>query len=568
MLKKISLGSDIFDKLIENDGYYVDKTEIIYELVEETVNEVTLFTRPRRFGKSLTMSMMESFFDIRHVGNRAFEGLNILKNHPDFCEKWMHQYPTVLISLKDVEGTSFEGAYSMLEGVISELCIKYSFLETDSKVDPADAAAFHRLKFKEAGKNKKKAEERVEEIKNSLKTIMRMMYAVYGKPVILLIDEYDVPLAKAHENCYYKEMLDVVRGLMSASLKSNEYLKFAVVTGCLRIPKESIFTGVNNFASYSVLDEDFSGYFGFTQDEIDSLLKYYDREDKSEQISAWYDGYIFGGTEIYCPWDAMSYLSALRKRRDAKPKSYWENTSGNGAIQSFFELENEDITDQFETLMNGGTITVNVTNALTYEEAYNSVGNLWSVLLMTGYVTAVHRDETEDPEEEGISGVELRIPNREIAKIFQKAVADHFRKAVDQNRISELMDALWNGDEDRASGILSDLLFETISYMDYHEDYYQAFVAGIFAGRGYVPQSNKEQGLGRPDVDLRDRRNRRMMIIECKKAGSKDRMEACCNEAIKQIAEKEYARKTDGFNTVLCYGISFFEKTAMVKRMQ
>ena len=210
MLKKISLGSDIFDKLIENDGYYVDKTEIIYELVEETVNEVTLFTRPRRFGKSLTMSMMESFFDIRHVGNRAFEGLNILKNHPDFCEKWMHQYPTVLISLKDVEGTSFEGAYSMLEGVISELCIKYSFLETDSKVDPADAAAFHRLKFKEAGKNKKKAEERVEEIKNSLKTIMRMMYAVYGKPVILLIDEYDVPLARAYENCYYKEMLDVI----------------------------------------------------------------------------------------------------------------------------------------------------------------------------------------------------------------------------------------------------------------------------------------------------------------------------------------------------------------------
>ncbi len=562
MIKKILLGTDNFDKLIESDGYYVDKTEILYELVEETANEVTLFARPRRFGKSLTMSMMESFFDCGVDGRRdsgeKFRELAIHRNHSGFCEKWMNQYPTILISLKDVEGLTFDDAYGMLAGEIAKLCIRKSYLEKDENVSPADAATFHRMLFKEASK---------EEIKNSIQTIMRMLYAVYKKPVILLIDEYDVPLAKAQENSYYHKMLDVIRGIMSTSLKSNEYLKFAVVTGCLQIPKESIFTGVNNFASYSVLDAEFSEYFGFTRDEIKDLLKHYGREDRLELIQKWYDGYVFGNTDIYCPWDAMSYVAALRKRQDAVPKAYWENTSGNGAIKAFFDLENDDITSQFEILLSGGTITENVTNALTYEEAYTSVSNLWSVLLMTGYVTAVRQGETGGSEE-GIRGVELRIPNREILMIFQKAVADHFKQTVDQSRIRDLMEALWNGEEERASEILSDLLFETISYMDYHEDYYQAFIAGIFTGRGYVPQTNKEQGLGRPDVDLRDRRNRRMMIIECKVSDSEKRMDYWCDKAIDQIVRNQYTGKTDGFNKILCYGISFFQKSAKVKRMK
>ena len=558
MLKKIFLGTDHFDKLVESNGYYVDKTEIIYDLVEETSNEVTLFTRPRRFGKSLMLSMLESFFDIGHEGNTAFDGLAIKTNHKEFCEAWEHQFPTILISLKDVEASTFDTAFKKLKAVIADLCKKHSGLCDLDAVDQDDKEIFARLKSKTADE---------EEIQNAFKTIMRMMHRAYGKPAVLLIDEYDVPLAKAHENRYYHKMLSVIRGIMSASLKSNEYLKFAVVTGCLRIPKESIFTGVNNFASYSVLEEDFSAYFGFTEDEIKCLLTYYGREDQLELIRTWYDGYVFGGTHLYCPWDAMSYVAALRKRRSAVPRPYWENTSGNGAIQAFFELEHEDITDQFETLLNGGTITEHVKNALTYEDAYKSAGNLWSVLLMTGYVTAVNQEETWACEE-GTGGVELRIPNREISFIFQKTVADHFKQTVDQHRIIELMNALWNGEEDRASEILSDLLFETISYMDYHEDYYHAFLAGIFAGRGYVPRSNQEQGLGRPDVDLRDRRNRRMMIIECKKSESEQRMEFWCDEAIKQIVEKKYAGRTDGFHTVLCYGISFFEKSAKVKRMK
>ncbi|MBR1853055.1 MAG: AAA family ATPase [Lachnospiraceae bacterium] len=546
--------------MIRSNGYYIDKTELLYELVEETSNEVTLFTRPRRFGKTLTMSMMENFFSIlKPQSSDLFADLNI-SQHEAFCHEWMNQYPTLFISLKDVEGLTFDSAYGMLVAEISKLCIKVNFLEDEETVDTADAEIFHRLKFKEAS---------AEDIKNSLQIIMRMMYAVYGKPTILLIDEYDVPLAKAHANGYYREMLEVIRGLMSTSFKTNNYLKFAVVTGCLRIPKESIFTEVNNFASYSVLEEEFSQYFGFTQNEIEELLQYYDREDKIETIRKWYDGYVFGSTEIYCPWDAMSYVSELRKRPDAKPKLYWVNTSGNDAIKGFFELENTDITDKLEALLNGETITENVTNALTYEEAYNSEDNLWSILLMTGYVTAVSQENCNDfadTEDEGFRGAELRIPNREISKVFQKAVVDHFNRTADIGQIQDLMQALWNEDEDKATEILSDLLWNTISYMDYHEDYYHAFVAGIFVGRGkYAVRSNRERGLGRPDIDLRDKKNRRAMIIEAQKAESMSRMDYWCDEAIKQIVDNEYAENMNGYNKVLCYGISFFEKSAKVK---
>ena len=563
MDKKVLLGTDLFDKLINNNGYYVDKTEILFELVEETKNEVTLFTRPRRFGKTLMMSMMDCFFDCTRDSKDLFNETNILNNHPDFCQNHMNQYPTLFITLKDVESLSFDTAYAMLVGEISNLCKKHAYLEFEKNVLPSDAELFHKLMYKEASE---------EEVRNSIRIIMRMMNAVYGKPAILIIDEYDVPLAKAHVNGYYHKMLDVIRGIMSTSLKTNDYLKFAVITGCLRIPKESIFTGVNNFASYSVLDEDFSVYFGFTQNEIEALLKYYDREDKIEITKAWYDGYKFGDTEIYCPWDAMSYVSALRKRPNANPKPYWENTSGNDAIKAFFTMENADVSDKFETLLNGNTISEHVTNALTYEEAYSSENNLWSVLLMTGYVTAVSQEEPEissDEEDEGFRGAVLRIPNREISRIFQKAVVDHFNKTVDESRIRDLMQALWNEDEEKASELLSGLLWNTISYMDYNEAYYHAFVTGIFVGRGgYAVRSNIERGLGRPDIDLRDKKNRRAIIIEAKISENENRMEYWCNDALKQIVENEYAKDMYGYNQVLCYGIAFYKKSAKIKLLR
>ena len=553
MTNKIAVGGEDFITLRKANSYYVDKTELLYELVEKTNNSVTLFTRPRRFGKTLTMSMMESFFSIFKKDSReVFNGLDVM-NHPKFCDEYMNQYPVLFVSFKDVEGLSFESAFKMLRAMIADICKKFEGLPKNSEVNPADVEKFDKLQYETAGQ---------EEIKNALKTLMRMMNAVYNKPVILLIDEYDVPLAKAHSNNYYREMLDIIRGIMSTSLKTNEYLKFAVITGCLRIPKESIFTGVNNFVSYSVIDEEFSNYFGFTDNEIENMLNCFDLSDKNSIIKEWYNGYLFGDTEVYCPWDVVNYVSALLKREYAEPKNYWENTSGNSAIKTFFDMPDIDISDKFEALLNCETISETVTNSLTYDQVYSSERNLWSLLLMTGYLTVNHRvDNDKHP-------VELRIPNREIANIFQTAVVDHFNQTVDQTELTGLMNALWNGDADTASEIISDLLWHTISYMDYHEDYYHAFLSGLFVGRGgYMVQSNKERGLGRPDIDLRDKKNRRVIIIEAKKSKCEEDMSSDCDKAIKQIIDNQYAAKLDGYKQVLHYGVAFFKKSALVKKL-
>ena len=554
MAIRIAVGDESFDEIRKAGLYYVDKTELLYDLVGRTDNKVTLFTRPRRFGKTLNMSMMESFFDINRDSKAVFEGLDVLK-HEDFCSAWMNQYPVLFISFKDVDGLDFEEAYPMLAGTIAKLCIKLSFLEKDQAVSPADAVVFHRLMYKEAGK---------EEIKNSLQTIMRMMNAVYGKPVILLIDEYDVPLAKASEkdtaqNRYYVQMLDVIKGMLSIALKTNEYLKFAVVTGCLRIAKESIFTGANNFMSYSVLDEDFSEYFGFTQGEVNQLLAKAGCADKADIIREWYDGYVFGNTSVYCPWDVASYVSALLRREDAEPKNYWRNTSSNGVIKEF--VGRFKVSGKFEALMNGLTVTETISDELTYDILHESEQNLWSVLLMTGYLTKA------DPNARG-RNVALKIPNAETAGIFQDSVAVHFREKLDVSKQEAMMQALWAGDAETASTLMSDLLWKTISYMDYHEDYYHAFMAGLFVDRGYETKSNKERGLGRPDLQLLDVDNRRAMIIEVIKTDSKANIEKSCDEALKQIVDNEYAKDLDaGYETVLCYGIAFLQKSAMIKKL-
>lgn len=556
MAIRIAVGDESFDEIRKAGLYYVDKTELLYDLVGRTDNKVTLFTRPRRFGKTLNMSMMESFFDINRDSKAVFEGLDVSK-HEDFCSAWMNQYPVLFISFKDVDGLDFESAFVALQGVISDFCFKYSEIIESDKVDPIDKATFNLLK----GKKVEPAA-----IKSSLKTIMRMMNAVYGKPVILLIDEYDVPLAKASEkntaqNRYYVQMLDVIKGMLSIALKTNEYLKFAVVTGCLRIAKESIFTGTNNFMSYSVLDERFSRYFGFTQQEINEMLAVTGLSDKADIFQEWYDGYVIGNTSVYCPWDAASYVSALLYDPDAEPKNYWRNTSGNGVIRDFVNHSDWGIPDKFETIMNGGTITVTVSDELTYDTLHESEQNLWSILLMTGYLTKA------DPTAKGQT-VALKIPNTEIAGIFEDTVVKLFTDTIDNSKQKELMAAFWNEDIEGATQKLNGFLWDTISYHDYHEDYYHAFLAGLFVGLGYSVDSNKESGLGRFDIRAKDRKNRRALIIEAKKADSAAQMEAACNEAIKQIVDKGYARAvTPGYETVLCYGIAFFQKSAMIKKL-
>jgi len=555
MIFRVGVGESDFAALRRSGKYYVDKTAVMYELVEETENKVTLFTRPRRFGKTLMMSMLSNFFSIRKDSREIFEGLRITA-YKEFCEKWMNQSPVLFLSYKDVEAETFEGAYRMLKTKLADLCKELDFLLEETAVNSADRDIFRKLMFKTAEED---------DVKNSLKTIMRMLYAVYGRKTILLIDEYDVPLARASEkntveNAYYSAMLDVIKGMMGTALKDNEFLEFSVITGCLRIAKESIFTGTNNFASYSVLDADFSEYFGFSEEEVEKMLLAADRQDKADLIKEWYDGYIFGDSFLYCPWDVMNYMSALKKRENAKPKNYWKNTSHNGILLTFVKRTDFKVRGKFEILMNGGTITQTISDELTYDTLHSSEDNLWSVILMTGYLTKA------DAGEEGET-VRLKIPNREIASIFEDTVVKLFQDTMDENCRKDMIEALWRGDEQEASEAISNLLWKTISYNDYHEDYYQAFLAGAFVGLGYEVESNKEKGLGRPDIFLKDDDNRRVIIIETKRSKKEDNLDQDCDRAVNQILSKRYEEGLYGYTQILCYGIAFFQKEARVKRV-
>ncbi len=555
MIFRVGVGESDFAALRRSGKYYVDKTAVMYELVEETENKVTLFTRPRRFGKTLMMSMLSNFFSIRKDSREIFEGLGITA-YKEFCEKWMNQSPVLFLSYKDVEAETFEGAYRMLKTKLADLCKELDFLLEETAVNSADRDIFRKLMFKTAEED---------DVKNSLKTIMRMLYAVYGRKTILLIDEYDVPLARASEkntveNAYYSAMLDVIKGMMGTALKNNEFLEFSVITGCLRIAKESIFTGTNNFASYSVLDADFSEYFGFSEEEVEKMLLAADRQDKADLIKEWYDGYIFGDSFLYCPWDVMNYMSALKKRENAKPKNYWKNTSHNGILLTFVKRTDFKVRGKFEILMNGGTITQTISDELTYDTLHSSEDNLWSVILMTGYLTKA------DAGEEGET-VRLKIPNREIASIFEDTVVKLFQDTMDENCRKDMMEALWRGDEREVSEAISNLLWKTISYNDYHEDYYHAFLAGAFVGLGYEVESNKEKGLGRPDIFLKDDDNRRVIIIETKRSKKEDNLDQDCDRAVNQILSKRYAEGLYGYTQILCYGIAFFQKEARVKRV-
>ena len=555
MIFRVGVGESDFAALRRSGKYYVDKTAVMYELVEETENKVTLFTRPRRFGKTLMMSMLSNFFSIRKDSREIFEGLGITA-YKEFCEKWMNQSPVLFLSYKDVEAETFEGAYRMLKTKLADLCKELDFLLEETAVNSADRDIFRKLMFKTAEED---------DVKNSLKTIMRMLYAVYGRKTILLIDEYDVPLARASEkntveNAYYSAMLDVIKGMMGTALKNNEFLEFSVITGCLRIAKESIFTGTNNFASYSVLDADFSEYFGFSEEEVEKMLLAADRQDKADLIKEWYDGYIFGDSFLYCPWDVMNYMSALKKRENAKPKNYWKNTSHNGILLTFVKRTDFKVRGKFEILMNGGTITQTISDELTYDTLHSSEDNLWSVILMTGYLTKA------DAGEEGET-VRLKIPNREIASIFEDTVVKLFQDTMDENCRKDMIEALWRGDEQEASEAISNLLWKTISYNDYHEDYYHAFLAGAFVGLGYEVESNKEKGLGRPDIFLKDDDNRRVIIIETKRSKKEDNLDQDCDRAVNQILSKRYAEGLYGYTQILCYGIAFFQKQARVKRL-
>lgn len=550
----IPVGISNFEKIRNGGFYYIDKTGLIAELVRSSA-EVTLITRPRRFGKTLGMSMLESFFDIRKDSKKLFDGLEI-SHQKNLCEKWMNQWPVVFLSLKNVDGIHFSDAYQQLVYEISLLYQQHDNLLKSTALSDRDKFLFKQLQERQAGKT---------DIMRSLQFLTRLLEQHYGKKVILLIDEYDVPIAKANSHGYYNEMMDVIKGLMQA-LKDNPSLHFAVITGCLKIAKESIFTGTNNFVSDTITNSRLNEYFGFVQHEVDQLLLSADFTDKASAMKEWYDGYHFGTFDVYCPWDVMNYLLELQRNPQASPVSYWKNTSDNAIIRSFIDYAGSSITKKLETLMAGGSILQRVDENLTYDYLHSSEDNLWSLLYLTGYLTKAQT--TIDTDELPPGMMELKIPNAEIKEIFETTVVRWFDESAKTWNRKTLFDAIWSGDCDRITQELTALLRRTISYHDYREDFYHAFLAGIFTGAGYMVDSNKEHGEGRSDVVLYDSINGRVAVFKAKYTKALENLSSACDSALQQMNEKLYAKEyEDDYDQIFCYGISFFKKRCLVKKV-
>lgn len=545
---KISVGSSDFAEYRKGDYYYVDKTGLIEELLKTPGIKVTLITRPRRFGKTMNMSMLAEFFDIRKDSRPIFSGLKIADNK-ELCEAWMNQWPVIHVTFRSVFGSCFKDAYSMIEAVIAELYKQHIYLLENPEMMVYDREIFDRIAGKKASG---------EEIKNSLLFLTRLLGQYYGKTVILLIDEYDVPLAKASDKGYYEEMLYVIRGILQA-LKDNSFLHLAVVTGCLRIAKESIFTGTNNFITDTISDNRLDEFFGFTQEEVDRILADTQNTSHSQEIKNWYDGYRFGSIDVYSPWDVMNHINALCLDPQAMPRSYWRNTSDNAIIRSFIDQAENDTIKQFEILLSGDKISQKIEEDLTYDYLHASTENLWSILYLTGYLTGTEK-------EEGRQEWNLWIPNLEIREIFEDTVIKWFHDSARLWERKALFHAVWERDEEKLTEEMTKLLRKTISYHDYKEDFYHAFLAGIFAGAGYIVKSNREHGDGRSDVVVQDYDGNRIAVFEVKYSRHLEDLPYDCERAIKQIDVRRYGEEfAEDYSTVICYGIAFYRKRCMVK---
>lgn len=549
--RNIPVGVSDFSEIRQNDYYYVDKSELIRELLKTSIAKVTLITRPRRFGKTLAMSMLANFFDIRQKNESLFQGLAV-SSDSSLCKEWMNQWPVVFLSLKNIDGLTFSTAYQQLAYEIGLLFEKHKYLLTDEKIGPAEKELFERLKNRSASEV---------EVSRSLQFLLQLMTQHYGKSAILLLDEYDVPLAKASSNGYYKEMLEIIRAIMITALKDNPSLCFAVITGCLRISKESIFTGINNFVSDTITDSHLDEYFGFTQKDVDQLLADTDAQDRADDIKNWYDGYHFGDFDVYCPWDVMNYLRDLQRNPKALPSSYWKNTSDNAIIRSFIDYAGSSITRKLETLLSGGYIIQEINENLTYDYLHSSEENLWSVLYLTGYLTCLKDDTLSLPAR----SIALVIPNAEIREIFETTIIQWFDDSARSWNRKPLFDAIWAKNCAAATEEMNRLLRKTISYHDYKEDFYHAFLAGIFAGAGYTVESNREHGEGRSDV-VYDSENGRVAVFEIKYAQTSASLPTACEAALTQIATRMYAQEfEDDYDQIYCYGIAFFKKRCLIE---
>ena len=563
--KKLPIGVENFEKLIQEDFYYVDKTELITDLLKNW-GEVNLFTRPRRFGKSLNMSMLKTFFEIG-CDKKLFQGLKI-SEEKELCEKYMGQFPVISVSLKGGEGRSFEIAKEALKRVIGDEARRFSFLSNSENLSEKDKAAYERLVeiSRETGNGGIYAmSENV--LVSGLLTLSVLLHKHYGKKAILLIDEYDVPLDKAFQYGYYEEMVSLIRNLLGNALKTNTSLYFAVLTGCLRLSRESIFTGLNNLKVMSITNVQFDEYFGFTDPEVKEMLNSYGLADHFDSVKAWYDGYRFGKVDVYCPWDVISYCDNLRADPDARPEDYWSNTSGNAIVRRFIDLANEKTRDEIERLIAGETIVKEIRQELTYGELDSSIENLWSVLFTTGYLTSRGRIDGDR--------YALAIPNYEIRKLFIQQIREWFRNQTikDKKTLDKFCKAFPEQDAERIEELFNDYLWNTISIRDtasrkeQRESFYHGILLGILGCQDeWLVKSNAESGIGYSDILIEIRKNRIGIVIEMKYAQDGN-LEAACQDALRQIEEKSYeARlKEDGMRNIIKYGIACYKKECKVK---
>ena len=560
--KKLPIGIDNFEKLIQEDFYYVDKTGMIAELLKNW-SEVNLFTRPRRFGKSLNMSMLKTFFEIG-CDKTLFQGLKI-SEEKEMCKEYMGQFPVISISLKGVEGLNFESAKEGLAYIIGKEAMRFYFLKTSPKLTEEEKKIYQG--YINTAKSGFTIASDMENLVTAINGLSSMLEKHYGKKVILLIDEYDVPLDKAFQYGYYEEMVSLIRNLLGNALKTNSSLYFAVLTGCLRVSKESIFTGLNNLRVMSITNVRFEEYFGFTDSEVKEMLNYYGLMDHFDTIKAWYDGYRFGNKDVYCPWDVLSHCDNLRADPDARPEDYWSNTSGNAIVRRFIDLANGKTKDEIERLIGGEMILKEINQELTYGELDNSIENLWSVLFTTGYLTQRGRA--------GGDKYYLVIPNYEIKKLFIRQIREWFRYQAgsDRKTLDKFCDAFPDGDGALIEELFNDYLWNTISIRDTavsnekKENFYHGILLGILGFQDdWIVKSNAESGIGYSDILIETRRNRIGIVVEIKYAEDGN-LEDACQRALQQIEDKKYEAKLkeDGMRSIIKYGIACYKKECKVK---
>ncbi len=550
LTKKLPVGIDSFEKLRREDFYYVDKSRMIVDLMANW-GEVNLFTRPRRFGKTLNMSMLKCFFEIG-TDKSLFDGLAVSKEKA-LCEKYMGKYPVVFVSLKDVDGLTFETAYQSLCQLLVAETTRLCFLQESDRLAANEKAFINRMLHEQYTEM---------DIRGSLKMLCSLLEKHYGQKPILLIDEYDVPLDKAYYHGYYPQMIDLIRAMFQAALKTNSSLFFAVLTGCLRVSKESIFTGLNNLMVHSISDPSFDEYFGFTDEEVGKMLSDYGLEAHHQEAREWYDGYRFGGQDVYCPWDVINYVYALRVDPQAEPKAYWLNTSGNAMVRELISKSADGTTQmEIERLIEGETITKTLNEQLTHNEIRSSIGNIWSLLYMTGYLTTAQRPSG--------GRYALRIPNREVRQIYMQQVLSWFedKASAETDKLTNLYAAFETGDVDTIKEILDEQLLDTVSFYDAHESFYHGFLLALLSTcASWNVSSNIETGKGRSDI-IAGRKDRKVgFVVEVKDVKDEEKLDAACEAALRQIDERDYTAILRRFRVkeIHKYGIAFWDKECRV----